>query len=163
MDTLLEKVAFFSVIVHCGRKYYRRQRDNVYIDSVCICLLADLLRGMNPDRFVRSPPSSGSSLTFPSSSSLQSYEVPLTWNFFFISLSFFSLSFCSFFSRSCLSFCSFFSFSSRCFSFFFSSFSSGPSAAAFSFLSFLQRGERTGKTFWFCVCVKGSRGSTFTF
>lgn len=66
----------------------------------------------------------------------------LTLNFFFISFSFFSLSFCSFFSRSCLSFCSFFSFSSRCFSFFFSSFSSGPSAAAF--LSFLQRGREWG-------------------
>lgn len=48
----------------------------------------------------------------------------LTQNIFFISCSFFSLSFCSFFSRSCFSFSSFFSFSSRCFSFFFSSFSS---------------------------------------
>ena len=72
---------------------------------------------------------------------------PLTLNFFFISFSFFSLSFCSFFSLSCFSFSSFFSLSRRCFSFFFSSFSSGPSAAAF--LSLLQEREKRDRVVFF--------------
>lgn len=87
-----------------------------------------------PGRTHHPPPPPGSPFIPPCPARL----TPLTLKVFFISLSLFSLSFCSFLSLSCFSFSSFFSFSSRCFSFFFSSFSSGPSV----FLSVLRQSER---------------------
>lgn len=49
------KLRFFWVMTRCGGKYYRRQRDNVYTDFLCICFSAQLPRGMNPDRQVCMP------------------------------------------------------------------------------------------------------------